>query len=349
MLMQHGADARGIWPHRDATSPLTLATERGYTDIVAIIRGEETGRSSVSADAPEATAAVAAFKRGDESALIAALDAHPELIHACDERGITALHLAAARLWPKLTAWLLDRGADANARTARGHTPMDVIGKSVETVEGPLATSLAEMLMGRGAERSARWAIFAGDASWLRARHAEGALSNQRGLVSCAVEVDRIEMLRILLDLGLDADESGHVDGLDEVVPSWGNPLRTCAVTGKLAMAECLLQHGANPNTNVYASSSALSSAYERRHTAMIALLERHGARLDPAAVGLLGLTNQAAGLLADDVPTQVTDGMTAPESTVAQELLWGAIEKEAVDIVRMALARLGWARDDGR
>jgi hypothetical protein len=38
VLMRHGADARaGIYPHREATTPLTLAEERGYDDIVAII------------------------------------------------------------------------------------------------------------------------------------------------------------------------------------------------------------------------------------------------------------------------------------------------------------------------
>lgn len=45
VLMQHGANARvGIYPHRDATSPLTIATERGYDEIVAIIREEERKR-----------------------------------------------------------------------------------------------------------------------------------------------------------------------------------------------------------------------------------------------------------------------------------------------------------------
>ena len=42
VLMEHGADARkGIYPHRDATSALTMATDRGYEDIVAIIEEEE--------------------------------------------------------------------------------------------------------------------------------------------------------------------------------------------------------------------------------------------------------------------------------------------------------------------
>lgn len=44
--MQKGANARaGIRPHRDATSAWTLAHERGYDDIVAIIEEEEEHRS----------------------------------------------------------------------------------------------------------------------------------------------------------------------------------------------------------------------------------------------------------------------------------------------------------------
>src|SRR5579863_9875641 len=46
-LMQHGANAhRGVWPHRDATSALTIATERGYDEIVAVIQEEELRRKA---------------------------------------------------------------------------------------------------------------------------------------------------------------------------------------------------------------------------------------------------------------------------------------------------------------
>src|SRR5580704_15025318 len=42
VLMEHGADARkGIYPHRDATSALTIASERGYDEIVTIIQEYE--------------------------------------------------------------------------------------------------------------------------------------------------------------------------------------------------------------------------------------------------------------------------------------------------------------------
>src|SRR5258707_9308145 len=42
LLMRHGANARaGIHPHRDATTAWTLAKERGYEELVAIIEAEE--------------------------------------------------------------------------------------------------------------------------------------------------------------------------------------------------------------------------------------------------------------------------------------------------------------------
>ena len=45
LLMRHGANARhGIHPHRDATAAWTIAKERGYDDIVAIIEEEEQKR-----------------------------------------------------------------------------------------------------------------------------------------------------------------------------------------------------------------------------------------------------------------------------------------------------------------
>jgi ankyrin repeat protein len=356
LLMQHGANPHeGIWPHRVATSPLTLATERGLTEIVAIIRAEERRRGAVpfaAMAAHERADLSAALERGDEDAMIAALEAHPALIQAANKQGWTALHWAAARLWPQLSAWLLEHGADVKARTHAGETAMDVVGQERDPASGDaprLATKLAEMLLGRGSDRTARWAVVTGDTNWLRDRHAEGGLSNQRGLLHHAVRSNRPEVLRVLLDLGFDPDESGKVEGLDEVVLTWGQPLRECASSGRLAMAQLLLERGANPNTNVYASSCALSQAYGRRDAAMIALLEKHGARLSAGAVGEFGLTDQAARLLADDAAGRTPEKDARPGASAAAELLWGAIGSGSPEIVRMALDHIDWPRDDAR
>jgi hypothetical protein len=258
-LMQQGADARkGIWPHRAATTAFTLASERGFDEIVAIVEEEEHKRSPGS---PPSTLA---------------------------------------------------------PQAAAGASP-------------------------------ARAAIAAGDVAWLRSRHADGVLTDGSGLVSHAVTVERPDMLALLLDLGLDADESGRVEGLEEVVATWGEPLRTCARSGQMAMAEILLAHGANPNTNVYAASSAMYEAYKRRDQSMVALLEQHGGRLTAVAVADLGLVEQAARLLADAAVGRTAEGITGPASSVEQDLLWGAIESPSPEIVSLALAAVDWPRDDGR
>jgi len=122
MLMQNSADARaGIHPHRDATSAWTLAHERGYHEIVAIIEEEE------------------------------------------DRRG--ALEKESAMTTEPTFGGDIDRNAVAN-----------------------------------------------GDLEWLRARQLEGKLSNQvrcegGGLLTVAVQSNRIEVLEFLLDLGFDPDE----------------------------------------------------------------------------------------------------------------------------------------------
>lgn len=356
LLMQHGADARkGIYPHRDATSPLTIATERGYAGIVAIIRDQER-RSRVPATAAETPLPanlLDAFQREDEEGMIAALDAHPSLIHTPrPQGGMTALHWASLNLWGRVVAWLIDRGVDVNARSTTGQTPLDLVGCGQETRSpdrSRLITKIAGLLVERGAERTVRWAIATGDADWLRARYLEGALRTQRRLVTHAVKSERPDMVTLLLELGLDPDERERVDQLEEVVYSWGEPLRQCAILGQHGMAEILLQHGASANTNVYAASTAMYEAYARHDRAMVELLERHGGFVDVGTAGYLGLTDRLRRLFEDEAAGQLQEGMVSPGGTVAEDLLFPATASGNVDLVRMALEHLEWPRGDAR
>jgi ankyrin repeat protein len=261
----------------------------------------------------------------------------------------TALHWAADRAWERVTAWLLDHGASVNARAKNGETPLDLVAHDVELSpdKSHLSTRLAELLIGRGATRTVKWAVASGDAAWLRARHREGRLTDVNDLVSHAVRSGREDMLRLVLELGFDPDESGVLEGVDDVVPTWGGPLRECAIGGRVALAEILLAHGANANTNVYAASSALYEAQVRRDAAMVSLLETHGARHTPTFVGELGLVAEAARLLDEDAAGRTPAGFAAPGSSVAEDLLWGGIGSTA--IVRLALERIDWPRDDRR
>ncbi len=265
---------------------------------------------------------------------------------------MTALHWASANLWDRLATWLIDRGANASASNTAGQTPLDLVGSEDENRSPDRVRTIAKignLLLGRGAERTVRWAVATGDADSLRKRHLEGTLASQRGLVTHAVKSGRPDMLALLLDLGLDPDERERVAGLEDVVHSWGEPLRQCAILGQPGMAELLLKAGANANTNVYAASSAMYEAHARHEPAMAELLERHGGFVDAGTAGYLGLAERLKRLFDDEAAGRLQEGIVPPGRTVAEELLFSAAASGNVELVEMALEHLEWPRGDAR
>jgi len=197
-----------------------------------------------------------------------------------------------------------------------------------------------------------------GEADWVRARAAEGLLVNSAfmdlfgpfgGLLSIAVMHDRPEMLALLLDLGLDPDERVRVEGSEEAIYSWGVPLYRCAGSGKFEMAEMLLDRGADPNGQVYASGTPVGRAYGARDWAMVKLLERHGGVVYAANAGYYRDTELARRLLADEAAGRLAEGTVRSGQTLAESLLESGASGGDPEIVRMALDRIDWPRDDQR
>jgi len=371
VLMQHGASSRtGIYPHRDATTPLILASERGYAEIVAIIREEEQRHKAVKGGlAGSADELFEAVRSGNTPRAVALIEANPTLIrarHAVFD--VTPLVLAARTLNPALVQWLLDHGADpterglvhpldrgSRNRNEVGQTALDAAaywsGGAGRDEDSARFSAVAELLLRSDAELTPRAAVALGNAEWLRARHVEGTLVNRieesGGLLRIAVSHHRPEILALLLAWGFDPDERTRFRdvGGDDVVFTWGMPLWQCASSGEHEMAGMLLDRGADPNASVYASGTPLNQAYGRRDRAMIALLERHGGQLGPAAIGLYRLTDRARQMLADNASARDEES----GQTAAERLLWGAACGGDPDIVRLALEHVEWPRDDSR
>ena len=266
LLIQGGANPRkGVYPYRAATTALTIATDRGYDEIVAVIREEERLRAERTGPSQAATSPMAATPVDDEAAA----------------------------------------------------------------------------------------AVRRGDVEWLRARHAEGLLVNvindSGGLLTVAVETDQPDALALLLDLGFDPNERKRLDDLDQVVYSAGFPLWRCAARGRQAMAETLLQRGADPNLHVYASGSPVYSAYRHRQPEMVALFKRYGGVVGADIAGLYRETDLARQMLENEARGPLPDGMVSPGRTVAEDLVdYGSCGGDA-EIVRMALERIDWPRGDER
>jgi ankyrin repeat protein len=367
LLLEHGADALAGMHlasiSENYPNALDLAEERGYSEIVTLLRenGQVPPEEKFERPVPD-DALFEAFQRGDESAMIACLEQHlegqPEVINLRAKDGMTVLHGAAAFLLQRVVVWLLDHGADINAAAGHGDTPLDIVGgrglgKGWSKTGVPEAgeTAMMELLLARGAKRTPRWAVATGDAAWLRARHAEGTLGNpiywHEGLLSLAVRYERPSILTLLLELGFDPDERRRLD-LEPAQDSWGQPLRNCAQWAKLEMAEILLAHGADPNGHIYAGGTPLSVAYETKNTTMIELLERHGGYLDAEFVGSLGLMDRARLMLADEAAGCLAPQALAPGAQgepVAEHLITFGLR--SLEMLQLALPRIDRARND--
>ncbi len=355
MLMAHGASAReGVYPHREATSPLTIAIERGYAEIVAIIReGEQRQRDaqSGSAGAPSTEELFGLIRSGESERAIAMLEAEPALIRSRHPRfEVTPLHVASRAFDFHVVNWLLDHGADPEARSWRGDTPLDWAARAVDLHRAGMFQTVASTLLRAGAEQTALAAAALGDAGWLRARHAAGALANPiddaGGMLRIAASMNRQEVLALLLDIGFDPDERTQFEfvGGDGIEYTQGMPLYHCAGSGKFDMAEMLLHHGADPNASVYASGDPVFSAYSERDWKMVELLSRYGGVPCASAAGLYRQTELGKKILAGEAPYRLERA-----EGLAEELLWGAACGGDPELVRLALERIDWPRNDPR
>jgi ankyrin repeat protein len=370
VLMDHGADPhKGIWPHRYATSALTIASDRGYDEIVAIIneamerrKAEEAVRDPIRAvaDRPNIDMDSPLIKRlipamidpNGEAILIASLEEEPRLIRAHKGDGWTMLHQTSLMLFLDVARWLIDHGADVNAHEPSLWTPLELVGRYRKTFTPEKADAMKQLLVSHGAKMTAGAAIVHREAEWLRARQAEGTLTNPPGpygLVTRAVIADRPDMLNLLLDLGFDPDERGRSEVLDDILYSWGEPLRTAVRSGNLALADILLTRGADPNPSIYAATTPMFEAYARDNRDMIALLERHGGFADALVIGSFGLIDRARQMLADEAADRLRPRSTPEGIPVAARLLSSAADGGHVDVVRLALEHLDWPPNDER
>jgi ankyrin repeat protein len=139
------------------------------------------------------------------------------------------------------------------------------------------------------------------------------------------------------------------VGGTDEIIFSAGGPLFCCVIKGKRRMAETLLARGADPNANVYTSGTPLFKAYDQKKRAFVKLLERHGGFLDAVSAGFARQTEAAKQLLADEAAGRLRPGAVTPGGTVAEDLLSTAAGGGDAEVVRLALERIDWPRQDSR
>ncbi len=126
---------------------------------------------------------------------------------------------------------------------------------------------------------------------------------------------------------------------LEDPTPSWGTPLWYAALAGRRDITELLLNRGADPNANVYASGWPLRNA--SRHEDVKRLLLARGAKPQPYMIAEPHEVEEARQML------DAAAGEDASE--LARELAWAAACHGCSSIVELALSRLTWSVDDPR
>jgi len=351
LLMEAGANARkGIFPHRDATTAWALAHERESAEIVAVIEEEERQRReemscSNATVSPVQDKISAAIHKGDRVTAMRLLETDLSLLHACDRNGRTPLHVAAGRNDAELVAWMLEKRANARKKDPDGLTPLDraALGADPRNHCADQFPAIAKLLLDHGAERTVRAAVALGDENRVREfiladpdllRH----VTPNGGLLTLAVKHRQLAMVRLLLDLGADVDERMLFEELEEPTLSWGMPLWNAALAGDLAISRLLLDRGADPNANVYASGWPLGNAWNHEDDSVKKLLLERGAKPQPYMVSAHHDVAEAGRLL-----------LESPTEELASELAWSAADHGCPEIVELALPHLNWPRSDPR
>lgn len=338
---------------------LVLARSYGYDSwpkLKAYLDGVVVGRLA------------AAARANDLVGVRSILRVRPELVNIVEgwNYEYTALHYAVMGRLQDMVRLLMESGADPHAGISphneattaltiareRGYDEIVAVIVDLEKRPDPGRPAVSDVPSALQPALRARSAVMLGDEEFLRARLAEGGLAaprDQHGwLLRVAVDCDRPELLKLLLDAGFDPDARVRVEGVDEVAFTWGMPLYQCARRGKHAMAEMLLDRGADPNGQVYASGTPLSEAYGQGDDRMIALLERYGGKSNAAMAGFYRRRDLAQKLLTEHGEAELPDdGFSA--GSVASQLVGAAARGGDPEILRMGLERVDWPIGDPR
>ena len=350
-LMAAGADPNhGVYPHRDASTPLAMARDRGFIDIIETINEELERRREANlcpnlTVSPEVVLLARKVEDGDVAGAMRDIHDTPELAEACDENGNTVLHHAASHGYPSLVQALLTANADTGKTNLEGRTPLELAAEQTVATDRRRAEGCfmaAGILMTAGAPRSLRTNVMLGDLEAVRQvaeRHPDlfkPDIETETHLLGDAVRHNRYEMVHLLLDLGMDPDQRYRIQSLEEETYNWGEPLWIAAGDGMYDIAQLLLDRGADPNAAVYASGNPMSRAYNNRDERMKHLLYRYGGSMTPDGAALECDTSAAVMALS-----------LKPE--LVEEILWGAACGGDPGVVGVCLRKLDWAPDDSR
>jgi ankyrin repeat protein len=165
----------------------------------------------------------------------------PEILNSTDQKGLTALHVAAANHQLRVAETLLALRADVNARADNGQTPLHVAVRNGDAaIAGLLITNRATVdARDKAANTPLLLALQAADSEALDA--AGGLAAKTSVIASNSVAAMKVQQFRLAsLLVGARADVNART-------ASGASPLSEAVRLGNQPVVDLLLAHGANP------------------------------------------------------------------------------------------------------
>jgi ankyrin repeat protein len=203
---------------------------------------------------------LAAAKDGDAAAVRELLDGDPGLVGARDGHRKTPLHLAAEHDHPEIAELLIEAGAELEAWTSWGATPLEWAGVLGSRRAG-------DVLLAHGARLTLASAAGLGLIDALPRLYREGGAVSAAFVLAC--RNGHTDAARFLLDRGADVDARGFFGA---------TALHWAAINGHAETVGFLLDEGADPTLrDAEFESDALGWAREGGHEPVVAALTGRG------------------------------------------------------------------------
>jgi len=265
------------------TTPLLMAAENGNRDIAALLI--EHGANILKTDAAKRNALHAAARGGHADFCAFLLDKTDIDINARDKDGWTPLHYACAREKTAVVKMLIERGADLNAPDNEGVTPLHraMIDRSDDVIDAYVAVLGAKAnldVLSQSGDTPLMHAVRSGFERSVEKLIAAGADVTAQGTDGrTALHVALAENQPAIALMLAEALQTRRIQPDTLADKSGDTPLHYAARADASAVAEKLLECGAEIDRANAEGDTALHIAVRNHHFSMTTTLTERGAK----------------------------------------------------------------------
>lgn len=324
ILLQYNADATAQSGISWQDTPLQKAKDRGHISIIGIL--EDHLQQTLHSNSLGESIAVLIKERKDKE-LKQLINQNPEAIYSSDERGNTPLHWAVLTRQMELIDFLIEKGADLEAKRADGckvvHLALegDYFYRSNRNLPEESINNqwfILGYLISKGAQYDIGIASAIGDTEYVRKilakdfSQAKTLDSSGRSALYYVAKHNNVHSVKVLLDYGADPNQ------VEKDAPN-GAALHAAASSNYISIAKMLLTHGADANAEVEASGNSVFISMLKGHTEMVELLYASGRSLTLTGACALGKLDLVGEIVAVK-PSEMNAGDFGPLTQAVSE-----------------------------